>query len=495
MAYLETVNQGNPNSLSEAWPVEITDGTNVLGTSAHPLEVAGTVTATNPSVSATGATVPADATMVGAENPSGDLEPLNVDASGYLEVNVKAGSAGNSAASATGAAVPADADYIGYENGSGDLTGVSASTPLPVTDAAAETSLATLAGAVSASKVQVAGTVAAEIEGHSGASLDAAPGSAIPTNALLMGGSDGTDLRAIATDTSGQVKVLIENGSAIPISGTITAEIEGHSGASLDAAPGSAIPTNALLMGGSDGTDLRAIATDSSGQQKVLVENEVEVQGQGTAGSPAGGVVSVQGVSSGTPLPTQDQANGAVSNGTAASYSELQGLEVTTSAPSCTNGKQNAAQGDTAANLRINPFGSVGAFASETLGATSPGATGTTTTMFTVPSATKWLLKCIRVTYTSSSTAASRQFQAYVQDNNGNLLFQINGAVTQAASNTYVYVYGPSLPLAAAQTGGTVTFPFPEMCLGPGFKIGIYTIVSESNDSFTAAVNVHVLPD
>ena len=200
MAYIETTNQGNPNTLDEAWPVEITDGTNVLGTSAHPMEVAGTVTAANPSVSATGAAVPADATMVGATNPSGDLEPFSVDASGYLEVNVKAGSSGNSAASATGSAVPADADYIGYDNGSGNLTGVSSSTPLPVTDSAAETSLATLAGAVSSSKVQVAGTVTAEIEGHAGATLDGAAGSPSTQCVTVQGNSSGT---AIPTTDSG----------------------------------------------------------------------------------------------------------------------------------------------------------------------------------------------------------------------------------------------------------------------------------------------------
>lgn len=34
------LNQGNPNTLGSSWPVKITDGTNVLGTHANPLEVA-----------------------------------------------------------------------------------------------------------------------------------------------------------------------------------------------------------------------------------------------------------------------------------------------------------------------------------------------------------------------------------------------------------------------------------------------------------------------
>lgn len=38
-----TVNQGTPNaSLANAWPVEVTDGTNVLGTAAHPVQIGGT---------------------------------------------------------------------------------------------------------------------------------------------------------------------------------------------------------------------------------------------------------------------------------------------------------------------------------------------------------------------------------------------------------------------------------------------------------------------
>jgi hypothetical protein len=38
-----TSNQGTPNTLANAWPVEITDGTNVLGTTSHPVVVSGVV--------------------------------------------------------------------------------------------------------------------------------------------------------------------------------------------------------------------------------------------------------------------------------------------------------------------------------------------------------------------------------------------------------------------------------------------------------------------
>lgn len=50
---------------------------------------------------------------------------------------VTSASAGNAAASATGSAVPGSADYVGFNSG-GNLVGVSETTPLPTSDAAAE---------------------------------------------------------------------------------------------------------------------------------------------------------------------------------------------------------------------------------------------------------------------------------------------------------------------------------------------------------------------
>lgn len=39
-----TVDQGDPNTLANAWPIEITDGLNVLGTISNPLVTTGTFT-------------------------------------------------------------------------------------------------------------------------------------------------------------------------------------------------------------------------------------------------------------------------------------------------------------------------------------------------------------------------------------------------------------------------------------------------------------------
>lgn len=72
--------------------------------------------------------------------------------------------------------------------------------------------------------------------------------------------------------------------------------VGGLSAAPLDVAAGAAVgTTHALLSAGTDGTNARLLLTDSSGRQVVV--------GQGVAGTPAGGVMSVQGVAGGTALP------------------------------------------------------------------------------------------------------------------------------------------------------------------------------------------------
>lgn len=174
--------------------------------------------------------------------------PFKFDASNNLDVNVVAGggSGGNPAAGPTGSPVPLDADFVGFSSG-GNLVGVSAANPLPVS--------------ASVSFVDPA---------------EGTPGAVAPAEAIQTGGTDGTDLRAFLTDATGQQKVLVENfpgtqpisGSVSvsnfpatqPVSGTVVAEIEGHAGAILDSAAGTA-NTQALTIQG----NASAIAVPVSG--------------------------------------------------------------------------------------------------------------------------------------------------------------------------------------------------------------------------------------
>jgi len=80
-------------------------------------------------------------------------------------------------------------------------------------------------------------------------------------------------------------------------------ELYDSTGNPLAVQDGVAIPasTPGLLSMGSDGTNSRYITIDSSGRQIVV--------GAGTAGTPSGGVITVQGVNGGTPLPISSISN------------------------------------------------------------------------------------------------------------------------------------------------------------------------------------------
>lgn len=91
--------------------------------------------------------------------------------------------------------------------------------------------------------VDSGGTNAANIDANGALRVQSGgtPGSAAPTRALQIAGTDGTNLRAVNVDSTGALRVQ---------SGGTT---------------GSAVPTRALQMGGSDGTNLRAIKVSATG--------------------------------------------------------------------------------------------------------------------------------------------------------------------------------------------------------------------------------------
>lgn len=128
---------------------------------------------------------------------------------------------------------------------------------------------------------------------------------AIPTGTrgILSMGSDGTNARFLSVDSTGKLNV---NATNLAI-GTI----------------GSTAPTSAELIGGTDGTNLRAASalnTSPSGSEYGLVVRNIpsgtqtisgtvtanagsgtfNVTGTGSAGSPAAGVITIQGITSGT---------------------------------------------------------------------------------------------------------------------------------------------------------------------------------------------------
>ena len=86
-------------------------------------------------------------------------------------------------------------------------------------------------------------------------------GGALPTYFQGIGGSDGSSFRALKTNSSGQLQVGIVG--TVPISGSITATNPSVG------TTGAAVPGSATFVGGSDGTNLKAIKVSSTGVVSV----------------------------------------------------------------------------------------------------------------------------------------------------------------------------------------------------------------------------------
>ena len=112
---------------------------------------------------------------------------------------------------------------------------------------------------------------------------DGTVGSAVPTIAGLIGASDGTDLRAVSSNASGQLQVETVAGSVEAVTQTTSPWVVGGAAAS------GAVPVgNPVLVAGFDGTDVRDLSTDTSGRQIV-------VGGAATGAVPVGNPVLVAG--------------------------------------------------------------------------------------------------------------------------------------------------------------------------------------------------------
>lgn len=186
------------------WPIEGVAG-------GVPVPVSGTVTATNPSVGATGANVPADATYAGGINGSGKLTGIAVDSSGN-QIVVGDGVAGTPAGGVT------------------SIQGVSGGTPVPIS------------GSISATNPSVGAT-----------------GSAVPLSATYLGVYNASDLVGVEGDSAGHLITVGDGVAGTPAGGV--ASIQGVSG-------GTPVP----------------------------------ISGSGSAGSAAAGVVTVQGIAGMTPV-------------------------------------------------------------------------------------------------------------------------------------------------------------------------------------------------
>ena len=123
-----------------------------------------------------------------------------------------------------------------------------------------------------------------------------------------------TTLQADVADgiivTSGTVLSNLRDGSGNAITST-TSGTNRRLDVMLASAgtTGSAVPTTANLCAGTDGTNLRGISVDTSGRINTKIFDSsgsaLTYASTGTAGTPSSDVISVQGITGGTPLPVR----------------------------------------------------------------------------------------------------------------------------------------------------------------------------------------------
>lgn len=277
------------------------------------INVSGTISASNPSVSATGAAVPASATYLGA-NKSGNITGLALDGSGNLNVNVQAGTitASNPSVGTDGSAIPTSSTLIGASDGTNlqqllvesssnrnlrtgiysganeaTVTGanalkvdnsavtqpiLAASLPLPTgaSTSAKQPALGT-AGVASTDVITVQGIAAMTAIKVDGSGVTQPVSGTISVNALPTGSNTIGGVKLI--DTGGTNVASISAGGAVkvdnsgvtqPVSGTITANVGTTNGLALDTSVNGVIVAQGSTTSGEKGPLVQGAVTTGS---------------------------------------------------------------------------------------------------------------------------------------------------------------------------------------------------------------------------------------
>ena len=135
-----------------------------------------------------------------------------------------------------------------------------------------------------------------------------------------------------ALDGSGNLKVAVQN-SSLPVTGTFYQATQPVSG--TVAVSGTVTTSGSATVSQATGSNLHAVLDSGSTTavtQTTASNLNAAVVGTGVAGTPAGGVLSVQGVSSGTPLPVSGTVavSGTVTTSGTATVSQATGSNLHT---------------------------------------------------------------------------------------------------------------------------------------------------------------------
>jgi hypothetical protein len=222
-------------------------------------------------------------------------------------------------------------------------------------------------------------------------------------------------------------------------------------GYELAAVTATAIPTGTrgLLAMGSDGTNARFINVDSSAR--------VITAGAGVAGTPAGGVLSIQGVAGGTAIPvsgsiTANNASVSATGSAPPASATYIGGSVTTAAPTYTTGQMNALSLTTAGALRVDGSGAT----QPVSGSVTVSGTVTANQGTAAATASAWPIKLTDATNTASllnTTPAGTEYGLVVR-NIPSGTQTISGTVTaNAGTGNFTVVQNTAANLNAAVVG------------------------------------------
>lgn len=245
------------------------------------------------------------------------------------------------------------------------------------------------------------------------------PGAAVPAKAGFMGGTDGTNLRGIKTDTSGELQIDVLS-SALP-SGAATSALQGTGNTSL-----ASIDTKTPALG----------QTTMAGSTPVAIasnQSTLNVAGTGTAGTAATGVVTVQGIASMTPL----LATGTGTAGSAATgVVTVQGISSMT--PLLVNGSgstQPVSGTVSASNFPATADTNVGASGASTLRGVDAGRSLTTVLGSNNYASTSVTTAAYVQLIASTAAAVTR---VYIQNTSSSILIMATGAGGAEVDRVYI---------------------------------------------------------
>jgi len=369
-----------------------------------------------------------------------------------------------------------------------------------------------------------------------GLGIELLPATVVPLGGMVNTGISNPTLMPgqpcpMQLNSYGQLLVAVENDVVVAgtvviseIVGTSTVEVAGIAGTSTVTVAGavtvSVTGTSTVEVAGIIGTSTVAVAgtvtAACTGTQTVVVvgTSTVEVAGiVGTSTVEVAGIVgtSTVAVAGTSTISVTGQIGGSVAAGTAASSSILVGEVYNTAAPSLTNSQQAALQGDSSANVRVNPFGNVGSFK-------NPSVTTTITASATlqVAAATKWNLKTVRFTAIPSNTV-TKQAVVWITDQAGNVMWEQASPVFtptntvmyecllyQGATGPVNYAFNSSsytvevvgfVSSARGSATQVITLQIPEMYLGPSFQINAMLNGAAATATYSLSANVLQLSD